>query len=300
MSVARGARLSLIASLAVLLAAAAAQAAPRRTAPRVVTCSGSAASPGVLAGAYAHDVHSSGTCDVDAGRVTVHGELVVLRGATLLAAYAVNDRSHAGTSDLTVDGSLHVEEGATAILGCEPGHLVCLDDPNQGSPTLSSEVRIDGSLRATGAEGVVVHNTVVLGSITQTGGGGGPACQQTGIFTKLQNPVYSDYEDMTIGRNLTVSGLSSCWLGLARLRVGGSVAVTQDQLADPDAIEILSNRIAGNLACAQDSHVWDSSDVYSSIFPRVDDPNTVRGRRYGQCVLVSPTAEGAGLGPGPF
>jgi hypothetical protein len=299
-SVARAGRLPLIASLAVLLAAAAAHAAPRGPAARALTCSGTHALPGVLAGVYPHDVHVKGTCDVDAGRATVHGELLVLPGGTLVAAYAIDDRSHRGTSSLTVDGSLRVERGAAAILGCEPGHLVCLDDPNQASPTLSSEVRIKGSLRARQAQGVVVHDAVVLGSVTQIGGGGGLVCQPTGIFTALQDPVYSDYEDITIRGSLTISGLSSCWLGVARVKVGGSLDVLSDQLADPDAIEILSNTIAGNLACSQDSHVWDSSDVYSSVYPRVDDPNTVHGRRSGQCVLVSPTAEGGGLGPGPF
>ena len=264
------------------------------------TCSGTPASPGIIGGSYPHDLRVKGTCDVDGGRATVHGELVVLPAATLVAAYALNDRSHRGPSNLTVDGILRVERGATAILGCEVGHLACLDDPNQASPTLSSEVRIKGSLRATQAEGVVVHDAVVLGSVTQTGGGGGLTCTSTGIFAVLQNPVYSDYEDMAISGSLTVSGLSSCWLGIARVKIGANLDVVHDQLADPDAIEILSNTVHGNLACSQDSQVWDSSDVYSSVYPRVDDPNTVHGRRSGQCELVSPTAEGGGLGPGPF
>ena len=61
--------------------------------------------------------------------------------------------------------------------------------------------------------------------------------------------VYSDYEDVTVGGDLTVTGLASCWLGALRLTVGGSATFSDDTLADPDADEILNNHIGGNLLC---------------------------------------------------
>jgi hypothetical protein len=78
------------------------------------------------------------------------------------------------------------------------------------------------------------------------------------------------------------------------------VHVLNDQLADPDAIEIVLNHIHGNLICQSDSMVWDSGDLSQDLFPRVPQPNTVDGNRVGQCVLSSPMTAGGPLGPGPF
>ena len=76
-----------------------------------------------------------------------------------------------------------------------------------------------------------------------------------------------------------------------------------NQLADPDGIEILSNTISDNIGCWANSYVWDSSEAnfaQTRLFPRTPQPNTVGGHRFGQCVLSSPTTMGGPLGPGPF
>jgi hypothetical protein len=64
--------------------------------------------------------------------------------------------------------------------------------------------------------------------------------------------------------------------------------------------EIVLNHIHGNLNCRRNSMVWDSGDLTDNLFPRDPQPNTVDGKRRGQCVLSSPTTEGGPLGPGPF
>jgi hypothetical protein len=97
-----------------------------------------------------------------------------------------------------------------------------------------------------------------------------------------------------------VSGLSSCWLGVARVQVGGDLRMFANQLADPDAIEIIANQIRHSLACFANSQVWDSADLTEALYPRQPEPNTVGGRRFGQCVLASPETEGGPPGPGPF
>ena len=66
-------------------------------------------------------------------------------------------------------------------------------------------------------------------------------------------PVYTDFEDTTVGGNLTISGLESCWLGTLRDQVGGSAAIVNDTMADPDAMEVGSNLISGNMNCFGDS-----------------------------------------------
>jgi hypothetical protein len=275
-------------------------------AKRPVTCSGTFESPGLLVGTYTSNVTVDGVCVVNAGPALVEGNLTLAPGAALAAAFALNDHTGNDSSSLTVQGNLHVQQGATLFLGCN-AHFACLDDPNPENPTLSSPGAVSGNLSEQQPLGVIVHDSTINGNVQEVGGGGGLTCEPSGIFAKLGNPehpgtpVYSDYEDSSIQGNLQVIGLTSCWLGVARVQVGGNLNMLHNQLADPDAIEILANQISGNLLCQQNSRVWDSAEEnFESLFPRVPQPNTVNGHRIGQCALASPTTEGGPSGPGPF
>jgi hypothetical protein len=241
-----------------------------------------------------------GACEVNAGRAFVGGDLTLRPGAVLIAAFALNDRTGKGSSSLTVAGDLRVGAGAAMVLGCDPSSFPCLDDPNQNAPTLASHDRVLANLTSTKPLGVVVHNVSVRGNVTQRGGGGGFSCNPSGIFAQFQSPVYSTYEDSSVGGSIRVSGVTSCWMGLIRLHVRQSMAVRNNRLADPDAIEINANHIAGNLTCRRNSMVWDSGDLTANLFPRQPQPNTVGGERRGQCVLNSPTSPHDPPGPGPF
>lgn len=276
-----------------------APAAHNAPAPPKVICSGTLAAPGVLVGTYSGNLAVKGACDVNAGAATIDGSLTVLSGASLVAAYGLDDRSGAGESNLTITGNLVVGRGASTILGCEPIKFECLDQL-EGAPSRASRTVIGGSLEAQEPLGVVVHNSAIDGSISETGGGGGAHCNEAGIFTVLKTPQYSDYEDSTVGGNLLVSKLTSCWMGLARLNVAGNMSLVRDRLLNPDAIEILSNQIAGDLTCEHDSNVWDSTDYLNTLWPREAKPNTVNGKRIGQCVLASAATDGGSLGPSPF
>jgi len=267
------------------------------------TCTGSFAAPGVLAGAYTASVSVEGVCEVDDGPTTVAGSLTVLPGSTLIAAYGLNHKTGTGESNLTVDGNMYVESAGAAILGCVLGDFECLE----GNPDLTSFVRIEGDLREHDPLGVVMHNDFVRGSITEKGGGGGENCAfpGEGVFTLIDYPNYSDYEESTVGGSIKVTGLRSCWLGIAHVSIGGSVTINNDQLTDLDAIEILENNIARNLSCKKNSHVWDSDDTEGEglsgiLWPRTPEPNIVGGRRRGECVLASPPVENGEPGPGPF
>jgi hypothetical protein len=286
------------------LAVAFASASPSTVAaagPATHICSGTPTSPGVLAGTY-EAVRVVGACEVNAGPARVEGNLTVAPGAVLVAAFGLNDTTGTGHSHLSVGGNLRVEPGATLVLGCDPQSFSCIDD-NQSNPTLFSAGDVDGSLIAEQPLGVLVHNTRVGGSVAQHGGGGGFNCTPAGIFTLFNSPVYSAYEDSWIHGSVSVTGLSSCWMGLARLHVGGNVRVINDQLADPDGPEILSNHISGNLSCFHNSTTWDSSEStfgQNTLYPRTPHPNTVLDDRQGQCVLASPATQGGPSGPGPF
>jgi hypothetical protein len=281
---------------AALLAVSAGSAGAKNTKPKHNTCTGSAdnfpTELGTLSGTYSGNVKISGACAVDAGPTTINGNLTIGKGSTLIAAFA--------SSPLTVTGNVKVQGGGTLLLGCFASSFACFDDPNQENPTLNGPATVGGNLIARSALGVIVHAASIGGSVIQHRGGGGLTCDPSGFFAQLGAPAYSTYEDSTIGGSIDLKGMRGCWLGVNRDQVHHNVRAFNNRLADPDAIEILSNNIRGNLNCRRNSMVWDSADIGEDLFPRQAEPNIVDGKRKGQCVLASPTTEGGPLGPGPF
>ncbi len=237
----------------------------------------------------------SGLCYGPAtGGVLVDGPVTVEAGASLLANYPSPGKgAPEGDAIWRIAGSVRVGKGATLTLGCEP-HFGC--------KKATSDI-VGGGIRAVDALGVIVHATSVTGGVVVSGGGGGLSCVPSGVFAKMREPVYTDFEDDAVKGSLRVSSLSSCWFGLARDAVDGSVTITDDKLADPDAVEILSNAIEGNLTCSGNSNVWDSTETtfgQKTPYPRIAEPNAVLGTRGGQCVLASPASLGGQPGPGAF
>lgn len=167
---------------------------------------------------------------------------------------------------------------------------------------------VTGSIIEHSPLGVIVHNSSIGHNVTESGGGGGLSCAppNTGVFAAIGSPVYSDYEDSTVGGNLKISRLNTCWLGLARDKVHGNVTLAKNDLGDPDGIEVVHNKIRKDLSCHGNSHprsgeppgampVWDSAEANSNsmaIYPRISEPNKVGGKRSGQCVTASPTKQG--------
>jgi hypothetical protein len=262
----------------------------------VHVCSGTPQSPGVLAGSF-DDVVVRGFCAVNGGVARVHGDLVVSNGSALAAAFALNDVTGSGTSSLRVDGDLQVRDGATLVLGCDASSFPCLDDPNPTSPTLSSPAYVGDNLSGDEPLGILVHDATINGDVSETGGGGGTNCTPQGPFAGFMSPVFSAFEDSTVGDDVSIHGYDSCWLGLARLHVAGDVTLRNNQLADPDAIEVIGNTIKGDLSCHGNSMVWDGHELGKHLYPRADVPNTVGDDRSGQCVRSTPTTKGGPYGP---
>jgi hypothetical protein len=261
------------------------------------TCAGSGPqSPGVLAGGSYSSVVVKGFCEVSAGVAVVRGDLTVRPGGVLAAAFAHNDRTGHGKSELIVHDDLTVEKGGVAFLGCDAQEFPCRDDPTRSAP-----IEVHGDITANQALGVVLHHGDIGGDIVVNGGGGGVSCAPTGAFAALFNsPAFTALELSRIGGDVRVSRYDSCWLGLENNHVGGDARFVNNQLADPDAVEIQSNSIRDDLVCFKNSMVWDSGDGPGGLFPRTPAPNTVHGERAGQCVLSSPTSPGGPSGPGPF
>jgi hypothetical protein len=268
--------------------------------PAVQVCSGTPKAPGVLTGTYPGDVVVNGACAVNMGTATVDGNLTISEGSGLVAAFALNDATASGVSNLTVMGDVRIEHRAVVLLGCDPRGFPCLDDPNQKKPTLSSHSEVWGNVIGEQALGLIVHNDTFHQGISLKGGGGGVNCNPVGIFKAFQSPAFSAIEDSNVAGNVRITGVHSCWMGVNEMQVGGDVVIDNNTLADPDAIEILANHIGGDLDCQGDSMVWDSSEMGRKLFPRLPQPNTVMGNREAMCRLSSPTSPTDPPGPGPF
>ena len=265
--------LGALAATMLMLAGGASAAAP-------YTCSGSFDNPGVLSGTYSTNVVVSGAC-VTGGPTTVAGNVILLSGSVLFA------------DDFTATGNLHVGSGATLVGGPT-------EEGDESGPPPPPSFHVGGNLIATQPLGVVLHGSDIAGNVVETGGGGGFTCDPSGIFAAFGSPVFSVIgEGSHVGGSVTVTGLTSCWLGVTHSRIEGSVHMLNNQLADPDAIEILDNDIGGNIVCEQNSMMWDSADITEALYPRVWEPNRVGGTRVGQCVVAPPLTPD-GTSPGAF
>jgi hypothetical protein len=255
-----------------------------------LVCSGGAIAPGTYA-----SITVTGTCSAPVGNVVVNGNVTVAPGALLDAATAGDPPGNSPLlpASVVVHGNVHVGRGAVLLLGCSP-FLSC-------SSGFTFD-RIDGSLTADEAVGVLVHSTSVGGDISLVGGGYGTTCSSEppvwlsdpslangeGPGTPL--PVYSDLEDVQIGGNFRILGLQSCWLGAIRDQVAGSMTVSGNTMADPDANEIESNVVGGHLICGGNLPAVQFGDGGGS-------PNVVAGNAFGQCAFGRTLKDSPANGP---
>jgi len=249
--------------------AAAAAKADRASGGGDATCFGGSLTAGVYS-----NLNIAGLCNVDSGSVTVEHNLTVLPGGTLNAQFGGTDSVPA--SDVTVGGNLDVQTNGVLVLGCEPFHFTCQNDPNPSTGgTFSNSASVGGNLTAEDALAVVVHVTAIGHNVVLSGGGGGVTC--SGFIPVLLSPPYGDFEDNTIGGNLLISGWQSCWLGAFRDTIRGDVDWHSNVTADPDGNEIATNSIGGNLNCTENSPNPQIGDSGGAL-------NLVSGRANGQCV----------------
>jgi len=239
----------------------------------------------------------SGVCYMPAGTITVLGNLDVSPGA-LLDAVTPGDPGAVHVVPATVDvgGNINVGTGGVLLLGCSP-NISCTDPPG------ISYDQVDGNLTADGALGVVVHSATIDGNVSLDGGGdgiaGGAACAAdpapwSGDANLDGTPVYTDFEDTSIGGNLNISDLESCWLGSLRDQVAGNATFSGNTMGDPDAMEIDNNLIGKDMTCGTNEPAVQYGDSGAA-------PNMVGQAATGECafsvILPNPAPE-AGEGPG--
>ena len=276
------------------------------------TCSGGTLkplNPSIIPPGDYNSITVTGKCLIPGGTVNVTTNVSITKGAVLVVNIPGGPGNPEDDATLNVGGNVFAGQRSALILGCAPSF---------GCQTTTHSV-IVGNLVSDGAEGMLLHGDTIVGNLSVVGGGAkNYDCvpPTNGVFGAFGSPVYTTFEDGRIGGNASFSGYKSCWLGFARARVGGSLTYTRNILGDPDAIEILSSTVNGNLTCQGNMLVdvsqsppvftlhspWDSADLSSdgSLFPRQPEPDTVHGTRSGQCVLNSPTSPTDPPGPGPF
>lgn len=230
------------------------------------TCQG-----GSIPGGSYSSIVVSGFCQIDSGTVTVTGNFSVAAGAGLLAAF--------GGSDLHVGMNLTVGAGAIIALGCEPEAFVCFNDPDQSVGTLSTHDTVGKNFSATGALMVLSHNNRIGGNATQSGGGGGVSCDNFPLGPDGP-PAYSTWEDNWIGRNASITGVQTCWMGFIRNHVANNAIYSDNILADPDGNEVVTNVIGRNLNCT-------GNDPSPQRGDSDGDANIVGGKATGQCANIS-------------
>ncbi len=287
------------------------------------TCTGTSAAPGTLAGDFAN-VTIAGTCLVDAGNVRIAGNLTVAPNASLVADFGMNDQTDSGTSNVSVGGNMVVEKDASVLFGCYPllvtlwfapppalgttPDFPCDDDATAFTTgaTLAATETIGGNLLSYDPAGTVVHNTTVRGNVVQVGGGGpdglnfvpigifaqyipgGPPAAPGQLDAPIALPAYSDYANVRVGGNMSVTGMVTNWYGIVRNTVGGSL-IDSGNTASPDANEAINNVVYGNMVCTGNNPAVEYGDSNGG-------PNKVGGNAVGECgfsVLIqnpSPTS----------
>jgi len=209
------------AAMVALGGAASAGAAVASPAAHPTACTGPLA-PGTYNGLII-----KGVCIVKKGPVTVNGNVVLKPGSVFNAV---------SKAILTVRGNILVGSGALLGLGCSP---------EVGCKKLTPD-RFHGNILASQPLGVIVQSGTISGNVSVTGGGGGKNCKNNPL---LKSPNFSTIEDTVVRGNVSFSGIRSCWFGLIRDHLHGSVSVRGNKWADPDADEIVTNVIFGNVSC---------------------------------------------------
>jgi hypothetical protein len=218
----------LAAVVALVLSGGPAMAAVHSTnVPKGYTCTGGE----IPSGSYAR-ITVTGACTVAADAViNVVGNVDVRAGAKLDAESA--------PSTITIGRNVNAASGSSLGLGCQPPSLTgnsaheCALEPEG-----HSDITVKGNVTATDAFAVALNGITVKGNVTLIGGG---------------SVVPWSIKNNTIGRNLTVGGQTTDWLGVLFNTIGGNATLIGVNVTDvhPGApgVYVVRNTIGRNLIC---------------------------------------------------
>ena len=215
----------------------------------------------------------TGVCDV------VPNAVINVTGNINVAPGAVFDAQSA-PSTITVGHNVTAGAGSLLGLGCQPEKTIgvfgagvpCADPYGDGFTTIT----INGNVTATDANTVLLRGAVVPGyggltvngNVTLTGG-------------SSENPW--SIKGATIGRNLTIDGVTAEFLGVQFNTIGKNVTLTNITVNDvdspPPGVTVVSNNVGKNLNCSGNSPFV--GDGFAGLV------NHVGHRATGQCAAIS-------------
>jgi hypothetical protein len=200
--------------------------------------------------------------------VTINGNVRIADGAYLDAAYL-------GT-ELTINGNVHVGRCAKLGLGCSFGYHDC-----GFSGAWLGAVTVNGNVVASQALTMYLDFTTIHGNVVSSGGGDLSLVDHPPVADGLVFPI----KDNAIDGNVIVEGWQGAWFGVIRNTVGGNVMVSNTvgtrtgPDGSPDSTEIVTNTIAGNLVCFNNTPAAQIGDSGGT-------PNTVGGNKIGECASL--------------
>jgi hypothetical protein len=192
----------------------------------------------------------TGVCFAPAGTIVVRGNLTIAPNA-LLDAVTPGDppASPVVPATVLIGGNVSVGRNGVLALGC--------------SPNISG----GGGAVGGGASGGCFSPTAAIPA---------PWSEAPGLVAG--GPQYTDFEDTSIGGNLTIVGQQTCWMGSLRNQVRGSLTYASDVTSDPDGMEINNNLMGGNMTCLKNDPAVQYGDSGAA-------PNLVGGLGIGECGL---------------
>jgi hypothetical protein len=220
-------------------------ASAQTTSPKAYTCTGGDFASGNLtsipSGNYA-SIWVTGACaPAPDAVINVVGNVYVARGAVLDAQSA--------PSTITVGGNVTAVSGSILGLGCQPENTIGMfaGVPCAVEPAGHTTITIGGNVTAIGADTVLLRGAVaagaggltVNGNVTLIGGG------------NRDNPW--SIKGASIGRNLTILGVTAEFLGVQFNTIGGNATLINIKVYDvdspPPGVTIAQNTVARNLTC---------------------------------------------------
>jgi hypothetical protein len=243
--------------------------------PQPYTCTGGDFASGnftsIPSGTYA-SITVAGVCNVVPDAViNVVGNINVAAGAVLDAQSA--------PSTITVGHNVTAAAGSLLGLGCQPTTTIGMfaGVPCAADPTGYTTITINGNVTTTDANTVLLRGAVapgagkltVNGNVTLTGG-------------VSENPW--SIKGVTIGGNLTISGVTAEFLGVQFNTIGRNATLTNITVNDvhspPPGVTVVENTVGNNLNCS-----GLVPGVSAGLIP--GETNHVGHKATGQCTAIS-------------
>jgi hypothetical protein len=243
--------------------ATAASAAPQGQYFGQYTCSSGILEPGSYS-----SVVVIGNCSLtDFGTVQISGVLRVAHDATFNAQT---------NGTLIVDGNFSSGTNSITDIGC---NTVSVGPPctTDSSDVIMGDVYSDHSLEMN------FHNVTVEGSYeVNSPSDDYPNNTDCSMTDPSGEPDFMTFEDGSVAGNFTYSDVYTCWMGLLRAHIGGSVFILNNRTNTTvpgiayNSPELATNVINGKLVCT-------GNDPKPTFGDSHGKPNIARKGKFGQC-----------------